>query len=851
MKKVLFVLLICLFVLSLAACGGKKNEDEATLAPVATDAVIYGEGLTPAVVVSVSLPDSSQDALASLLETLAARTGSAPRTGSESEIEKSGVEIVIGETDRAITSAAKEYLPAYAGDDVAGFVIYFNEDGVAIVWNHDAGALGGIRYFIDAYLCGASLSVYPGTYYTGGVSVYDYEAELEAARRLEVEEAWAMRFDTIEDPDVRAAVKDFYEGIYDPEKLIRWWAGLYDPDRGGFYYSNSARDQDGFLPDMESTYQILNRVRDFVPDLAEFLGEDLVAKIVTFYQEKQDQSDGYFYHPQWTKAESRANVMRYSRDQDWAIFVLGWLGAKPLYPTALDRAAQSSQSGGSTTTDWQPNVASVTSYVNNLLNTRTCEQWANTLETQATTFEATGMLDAVLDVLDARIHPTYGVWVAGYDASTNMYINLKNSAERETPYGIFTNAYKVAKMYNIAGRHIPYTDKTVANAIKAICSRDPGIRVTYLFNPWATLGNVRQNLVAYGTADEVAAYDAQIKVNIVEMVDALKSSLALYRCEDGSYGYLQSGSNPSVYSTKVSLGVKEGDVNGNNLVVLCAAHICTAIGLEEMIPIFNEFHGELMIDILTNARPIRKNGVIDSRAISFTDDAVGALPDGAMEIAADGTTFAVTAEPGNADNKVLSISKDTEGNVDGGFLTLPLLEVPTMYDNTTVEFSMRIMVDGSTRYGNEITGVNANILQFRFMSGNTTFWMPMLRFTSNANPTEGYYLVVGKNTASALFESPDRRTKVFQYDAWYELTFRMKIKNYGTSDAKFEVEMLVDGVSFGKSVCFYSNDASSLDAGDIGFRAGKTVNLRLAPQMRTHALIYVDDITASYSRTAK
>ena len=115
--------------------------------------------------------------------------------------------------------------------------------------------------------------------------------------------------------------------------------------------------------------------------------------------------------------------------------------------------------------------------------------------------------------------------------------------------------------------------------------------------------------------------------------------------------------------------------------------------------------------------------------------------------------------------------------------------------------------------------------------------------------TEGYYLVVGKNTASALFESPDRRTKVFQYDTWYELTFRMKIKSYGTTDAKFSVEILVDGVPFGTSTCFYSNDASALDAGDIGFEAGKTVNLRFAPQMRTHALIYVDDIKASYTRT--
>ena len=844
MKKVLFVLLICLFALSFAACNKK------TVPSVETDVTVYGDGVSPAVVTSASIPESASDEVASLRDTLTARLGASPRAGSDAEVGKRGVEIVIGDTSRAITARAKEYLPAYAGDDVASFVVFFDADGAAIVWNHEASACAGVAYFTEQYLTGSTLKVYPGTYYVGGVSVYDFEQAREKERQTQIAQAWATRFDVVKDPDVRAAVKDFYESVYDPEKLIRWWAGLYDPERGGFYYANSSRDLDGFLPDMESTYQILSRVRDFVPDLADFLGASLTAKIVKFYQDKQDSGDGYFYHPQWTKEQSRKNVMRYSRDQDWSIFVLGWLGAEPLYPTALDRAAQTSGSGSSTSSDWQPNVASVTSYVNNLLATKSCESWANTLETQATTFQATGMLDTVLDVLDARISKEYGVWVSGYDAASDMYYNLRTNPETETPYGIFTNAYKVAKMYNIAGRHIPYTDKTVANAIKAICSRDPGARVTYLFNPWATLGNVRENLVKYGYAREVRAYDNAIKENIVEMIDALKTSLALYRCPDGSYGYLQKGSNPSVYSTTVSIGAKEGDVNGNNLVVLCAAHICTAIGLTDMIPIFNENHADLMFDLLTNAPAIQKNGTIPGYTYDFTSDTLGALPAGAREGAAAGTTFRVVEEPGNAGNKVLEINKNTEGNVNGGTVTLPLLNAPTMYDNTVIEFGMRICVSADARYGNETTGVNANMLQMRFMSDDSPFWMPTLRFTSNTNPTDGYHLVVGKNTASPMFESPDGRTKVFRYGEWYRFTFRLSIKRYGANDAKFKVEILVDGEKFGTSTCFYSGDTSSLTAGSIAFETGRTVNLRFAPQMRTHATIYVDDITASMTRTA-
>ena len=134
----------------------------------------------------------------------------------------------------------------------------------------------------------------------------------ERERRDEIERRFAARFDVIADPDVKAAVRDFYGTFYDPEKMIRWWAGLYDPDLGGFYYANSARDTVGYLPDMESTFQIVQRLRVLDPrsDLAAFLGPAITEKMIRFYREKQDPDDGYFYHPQWTKEQSRKKVMR-------------------------------------------------------------------------------------------------------------------------------------------------------------------------------------------------------------------------------------------------------------------------------------------------------------------------------------------------------------------------------------------------------------------------------------------------------------------------------------------------------------------------------------------------------------
>ena len=45
-------------------------------------------------------------------------------------------------------------------------------------------------------------------------------------------------------------------GFYD-EQMYLWLARLWDGDVGGFYFSNSARDNPQFLPDLESTMQAL------------------------------------------------------------------------------------------------------------------------------------------------------------------------------------------------------------------------------------------------------------------------------------------------------------------------------------------------------------------------------------------------------------------------------------------------------------------------------------------------------------------------------------------------------------------------------------------------------------------
>ena len=58
--------------------------------------------------------------------------------------------------------------------------------------------------------------------------------------------------------EATAALRKLYD-LYG-KSLLDWLASLYDPETGFFYYAGSARDNDGFLPDCESTCRTLGGI---------------------------------------------------------------------------------------------------------------------------------------------------------------------------------------------------------------------------------------------------------------------------------------------------------------------------------------------------------------------------------------------------------------------------------------------------------------------------------------------------------------------------------------------------------------------------------------------------------------
>ena len=244
--------------------------------------------------------------------------------------------ILIGDTAHASSAYAKgvaeQRISVSSYDDAAGYAICEHQGNVAIWWSNDAMAQTAVTGFVDGYVKTKSLPMQTDARDVTVDSLYEFRHSLEVAAReaaFEKLEAGLGR-GTVE------ALRALY-ALYD-ENLYIWMANLYDPSYGGYYYANSALATNGYLPDLESTKQILGFINDSGmlisadgtrTSLSEALPEEMKEAIVSRVHSMQSSYDGYYYHPQWpTVAESR------SRDLNWGVQLLELFGEIPLYDTA-------------------------------------------------------------------------------------------------------------------------------------------------------------------------------------------------------------------------------------------------------------------------------------------------------------------------------------------------------------------------------------------------------------------------------------------------------------------------------------------------------------------------------------
>ena len=356
------------------------------------------------------------------------------------------------------------------------------------------------------------------------------------------------------------AVVEAYRELYGMHEIgiCPWLAKLFDPDIGGFYKSNSARDNEWVewegkrvypKPDIESTYfgVLLMQRTGMINDFSE-IPDRMREKLMNFTCSLQSEEDGYIYHPQWGKDVGKS---RLGRDITNASGLAKCLGFNLPYPTATERisAAATKAQGDVTLPDHLKSKEAFLKYLEGLgwENTTGLAAYGagNDLASQATLIKAAGLSDVMCDFLDSIQHED-GLWGA------------------QRGYAAINAFFKIGVAYGSAGRVISNAERIASAGMDILVADELNRTVCYQFNAWWTMLLCKNSLKKYaGEEGEAAAarVDAEMLHRAPECIRATAKKTLPFKCEGGSYSYFYDSTCPTSQGAITSLMIKEGDIN--------------------------------------------------------------------------------------------------------------------------------------------------------------------------------------------------------------------------------------------------------------------------------------------------
>ena len=346
MKKIIPLLLGLVCCLScLFACASEdeaQNNNNNNEKPSYGNAAVYAPGDYVQIVYGTDEDRVGASILREYVDKILGENGQAVVTTSYAM--NASHEIVIGLKDesRPATVTAYNLLERLDRESyfTVRYVIYAENNTVAVAYDHvEASPIQAIEYIIDDfiknYVDGKQyLAFGKGIIHSGNIELIPIQEEIDAEL---MSEQWA-KFESVMGKDLADAVRTLYS-LYD-ENMIDWFANLYDPGIGAFYAASSGRDGKEFGPDVENGVQILSFIQSsgMLDEIlkgeklewSKLLPAEMRAQMIYFAKSLQD-TNGYFYHPQWAKNTIDSNIIRRSRDLGRSTSILSSLGSAPAY----------------------------------------------------------------------------------------------------------------------------------------------------------------------------------------------------------------------------------------------------------------------------------------------------------------------------------------------------------------------------------------------------------------------------------------------------------------------------------------------------------------------------------------
>ena len=723
MKKILFALLSLIMALSLVSCGGGGNTN-----PPEDNKPDDNEPLEMVSdYIAIVRPDDADIDMSPIVNAFYEANGKMITVLSDTNTALKG-EIVFGDADRDVTREAKAAYAARVAaesgdiDEYGGYIIYKDAIGnIAVYWTDSYSKSMALDMMKTQYLDVETLCVfYPGEVYADVYNVDDY-----------IYEATWGKLEAQAPAEVVAALK-LLSKMFDGSAIVDWMANLWEPYvcacgncaangeeiacyGGGFYYANSARDYDGFLPDLESTYYIVNwmiRNGAATGKITDYLPEHIQERLLAFVEACHSSSDGYFYHPQWG---TNIATDRKGRDYSWGSSLLSDLKSvknRSASVTLTKNNVGLTRPLGVNTEAVISLVAPVDAFDEALENEVAFLEWLKDTTNGDKMFENSagahvinavqdriieyGYLEVTLDYLDAQQEKLFKEQKAAYDADPANNPEPTGLWQRNVDYNAVWGLLKFATFYSNGNREIKYAEyamKTCVGCIMIDADEGGGYHMNDVYNQWSSASNLINNAKTHNPAILPTLY-AIASANVTEMMQKTVAKLAKFIQADGSYGYNQGTSAPSVYGTQVSLGLPEGDVNATNLATSMYRSVFTVLGLD-VIPLCDYRDGERFVNTISSLGSAEKLPVLDPDPIDFDVNDSGYFTSLSLG------TVGIVTDPKNSDNLVLEYTTqpgandglyfNTNGPMDG---TCFIFEADIYVESVSTFYFMQVNFGG-------------------------------------------------------------------------------------------------------------------------------------------------------------
>ena len=546
-------------------------------------------------------------------------------------------EIVVGQVDREVSRLAYEAL--HAGmtddDDATGYLVYVHDGSLAIAYSGEAAMKPSLTAFLEKCL-GEKLDEPNGVllsdFYSLRERAEENRAKMYEENLAKIKKTLLERGVTNSDAIIEGIEKLF--SLYKTEQLI-WLANLYDVEGGGFYYSNSGRDNLGYFPDLESTGQafaMLDRsglYRDFGGLHAHGIPDFMHESLLGFVRGLQSSEDGFFYHPQWGKSIASS---RRSRDLDNAVSLLGYLREQPYYDEPSGR-----RDGiyGAPGTDAVKPTAHLTSplgaradfsavipastnlpyYLQSLDAwehylrverpiTRDSYSIGNSLASDWALIKAAGpeYVETVINYLNETQIPETGLWE--YNVNDNDYDPTDGIGYNGT-----NGLMKICVLYGSLGYAVPNAYNALRSAIKVGVYRNTDPKdetVCYVLNIWTCLNSMINN-VKQNDPENYESARALLMENVPDLLYSSYDLLKTHLMPDGGFSYFER--QPMNISQGALVGCTDGlesDINAT--MVATSSTVGAMLGALELsgMPIWCSDDYYIFMDEFESLEPIVK-----------------------------------------------------------------------------------------------------------------------------------------------------------------------------------------------------------------------------------------------------